>query len=1185
MEDLDLILQEYVATANDPEANGDWGLINSKFPELTGFDPIILQEYVKTANDPKANGDWDLINSKFPEFESKLSENDSLKQPKDGKDFSSELPQVTMKDVDVPERQAINRLKKMYGGLGFDFAQNEDRSIFGYGTDAIIIIAPPDKDGNRAEKEFEVDLDLFGFSTKGKRGFWGPTSEQTAKDINDFIKSNLPESNMIGAVNEETYSTAWNYANTNEVSFKDTKGNTKKIADLSSDELITHVRSTYTDIMSSAERLPGVDRIFEEINSSLESFAQQTVKDLQNKYDTSDPEQYKKAVEEYNTLVAAEQDKLFEGNQELKNVQEGVWKALESRFNTVIEDKMRKEAEDSHLPGWITSFDSDYIRQAYVTAGIKFPKAWAEKNILHDGIDLKNAREELEYLQGKDPNATWNQKDSPMEWAKGKKIQGSTMFKDAPDYTNADRIEQVKKDIFNLNKSITLNIASQEKYQQKLKDIRVPTIFGKDISDPDLTIDEWQGMLGDQTVQMITALFTGGGSTYVQEGGGAGFESIEIEAARKTFPNLGDEAALKAFYSLPNEDTFTDDNVKMKGRASIMQDILNNGEVDLYPAVGVGIVNAGLEFVSTVFVGSKAIKFMPKSLGRDLLAVRLKQFVAGGWKTVGKDLTKASFMEFATEISQEATSIGGVGVATGYYGSKDKNLKRLAEAGGQALLSTGPLVGAGKVTTTSFKEIRARIQAIKDPNATRNAINKWKAAYNEAYEDGEITLDKRDEIYTELEALEDFVNETKYKELDANAKVNVIRNLKNQRESQQGIGKLEEENKKLKEESPGEVGTVETIQNEVKINELKQDILNAAQENKQELHIKALDNEWGRFAEHVNSREDGDYANAKVNRFETQEEALAYFEKLGYNVKNPKTELEQDINKFIYGQKDPDTGKAGFPGAMQVGENVYGIRDNSIKEIKSGGVFTSNAFHHDVLHVIQEKMPFKQLKKAVEGIQEQLLASGDPALVQLGALAQVYFKARYGGKYKRTEKGYYLEQLANLSDVLKKMEVENINLESGATFSSIGKLLGGIFHQETKLGLNWKNFDAVNAFEYLKKYTKFMGQREGFKVPLPKGKVNVQEDKKVEVDEDGKGRFSEIYQETNKVFDEYRDVNLDMAADLAASMLGTVVGNRLFDLKDKGIIKGFDDPKDRRDIVDDFISDEKTLKNKQEQVI
>ena len=68
MEDLDLILQEYVATANNPEYNSDYDIINGKFPELKDIDSTILQEYVATANNEDYNGDYDVINSKFPEL-------------------------------------------------------------------------------------------------------------------------------------------------------------------------------------------------------------------------------------------------------------------------------------------------------------------------------------------------------------------------------------------------------------------------------------------------------------------------------------------------------------------------------------------------------------------------------------------------------------------------------------------------------------------------------------------------------------------------------------------------------------------------------------------------------------------------------------------------------------------------------------------------------------------------------------------------------------------------------------------------------------------------------------------------------------------------------------------------------------------------------------------------------------
>ena len=167
--------------------------------------------------------------------------------------------------------------------------------------------------------------------------------------------------------------------------------------------------------------------------------------------------------------------------------------------------------------------DSDMIRQGYITTMIKFPKAFNEVQILHRGkklANLQNSKKELEKL---DPNAPFV---SPFGEPTGVK-------------TNADAIKSLNTQIYNLNVKIAEDMMDTQDYQERLKAARVPTAFGKTISDPDLTIDEWQGMLGDQIVQMFSAVITGGGSTYIQEAGGAAIEIIEIEAAMKRFPDLG----------------------------------------------------------------------------------------------------------------------------------------------------------------------------------------------------------------------------------------------------------------------------------------------------------------------------------------------------------------------------------------------------------------------------------------------------------------------------------------------------------------------------------------------------------------------------------------------------------------------------------------------------------------------
>jgi hypothetical protein len=62
------LLKDYVATYLNPKYNGDWNLVNSKFPELSGVDKQLLKDYVATYTNPKYNGDWNLVNSKFPEL-------------------------------------------------------------------------------------------------------------------------------------------------------------------------------------------------------------------------------------------------------------------------------------------------------------------------------------------------------------------------------------------------------------------------------------------------------------------------------------------------------------------------------------------------------------------------------------------------------------------------------------------------------------------------------------------------------------------------------------------------------------------------------------------------------------------------------------------------------------------------------------------------------------------------------------------------------------------------------------------------------------------------------------------------------------------------------------------------------------------------------------------------------------
>jgi predicted kinase len=1011
--------------------------------------------------------------------------------------------EITKEDVEKGEGDALKSIIPKLKGLGFDF----DESI--PGLDAIKIIAPADENGNRAEKEFLINQGIFGFDL-------GFMNKNVAKDINEWVKENVSSNN----INVDVYGKVWNYANSKKISYKNKNKDFKGGEDwaigkpedkTTSEELGDHVKSMYHEIMSS-ENLPGVDKIIKEINDKLDIYSVNTVKTLQKKYNTNDPDQYKKAQQEFETIISKKHHELYNDSKELKNIENGVWKALESRFGGVLEDKMRAEAENAALPSWVTSFESPFIRSAYVTAAIKFPKAIKEVNILHQGIFLDKAKKELSELE-KDPEGTYYAPTGFNE--QGVEIK-------VPAGSNYDRIQFLKKDIADINKNIAFKIAEQDEYQKKLNVIRTPSIFGKDISDPDLTLDEWKGMLGDQTVQMISAVLSFGTSTYVQEAGAAGIEIIKLEAAKKAFPikdflpstfdqiegkNLGfstvsDEDAKRMHFEYALEQF---DKLPLEDRAALMLDILNKGEANLNPAMAVGAVNSGLDLVSNFFVISKGLKaFAPRGLGRDLLKGQFDKFLTNGYKELGKGILASSFVEFATETAQEGASITGVGAATGYWGNYEKNLKRFAEAGGQALLTTGPLVGAGKITTTVSKEITAKVQAIRDPNATRNAINKEKSMWNEKYEDGEITLDERDDIYTELEANEDIVNNTKFKNLDIDAKGIVIRNLKAHKRNETQITKLQEENKKIKDNNQGGLGNSSTLQNEIKIYNLQKDNQSLAQKNLNEVFKNDYIENGVRFAQWINEQTEGDLANKKVMTFDTVEQFKSWLDSSGFKeIDGVWTKNGKNIGYFdsdgVYVDPINNVINGTVNGANFASDNLAIMVNENVKANidKYSDWSSSNVVHHEVFHFITEGMNTSELQSIRQAVDKELKASTDPK-IKLAMLYHAEKMALYTGDQRTRE--YNDEYFAVLSDALNAIEVSDLSLETGITWNNIGKVLGGFFQQKTKSGFDFGKFDAQNTLEFIKKYNSFNGKSRITLPKMPRGRTNVQPEEKKDVE-------------------------------------------------------------------------------------
>ena len=149
MPELDeIVLQEYVATANNSEYKEDWEVINSKFPEFKDVDKQLLKEYVATANNSEYNMDWEVINSKFPEFDfkSEVTEEQTL-EPDGGVlayEPEKEKEEVVLEGEVVPEEDHISiedwnkeeedfikdlnpKLKKLYPLFEFEKSGMDDQ--------------------------------------------------------------------------------------------------------------------------------------------------------------------------------------------------------------------------------------------------------------------------------------------------------------------------------------------------------------------------------------------------------------------------------------------------------------------------------------------------------------------------------------------------------------------------------------------------------------------------------------------------------------------------------------------------------------------------------------------------------------------------------------------------------------------------------------------------------------------------------------------------------------------------------------------------------------------------------------------------------------------------------------------------------------------------------------------------
>jgi len=947
-------------------------------------------------------------------------------------DQTIDLPQVTKQDVRKTEEDAIKILKKKYGGLGFEFEES------GWYGDYITIKAPDtyDNQGNLIEGESKrFDFDVFWSSSK-----------KEANEINEFIAKHANNANVSEGINTNQYANAWG--------FIDSKAQQVDINDMSSKELVDFSNS----ILKELDKSKDITGISERIQANMGDFQRKIISDLRKKYDVNTIDGSNSALEEYNKLLNEEFYKRILADEEYQKLKKSNTMAVRSYFGQDIEKIIRDEGELEVMPNWVNKNPvmNNLVKGVWGTANIKLPKSYYEFSGLNQAKKLENIYSEIQKYEAMDPN---------------EKVRYSDYSSDPnlnianKEYTAGELVELLKRNKGVYEEGIAHNIIKSNEYQEKLSKIKLPKIFEDD--GVGLSGEEFWRIIGDQSVQMIGAALSLGGTTLMQEGGGAYAEITTAKAAMKMFPGLDKNQAIQAFKELDME----------KQTAAIL-DLIEKGEGDLNTAFNIGVKNAGLDLIGNFVVIGKAAKFLPKSLGRDFLGERYKDFLKGGWRTVGKDVTIGSFAEVATEIAQEGINIFGVGKSTG-ENIKDmwttENGTRLLEAGAQALIATGPIIVGGQAVSTVTKEIATQISAIKNPDHQRNYINLKKKEIDKQFKNGRWTREERDNLFTKLEGYEQSFN---FENLDGDGRKDVVNKLTEKAKNDIKINKLEEKIKKQnKEFADAGLDQTTNVIDEIEIKDLKRSNKSINDGIIKEVLASNYRSSGKTLAQWVNEQKEGLFKDKQVITFDNLEQATEYVVK-----NNIKFNSKKQKQKFLNGEVN----------GVNLGDTALIVDKVVNKNIKNNKWNSSNTIHHEVLHFILDTIDTKKLQGMIKSTMSKLKNSTDPTMSKVYELTMEQFSQYYFDK-NVSDDVLAEEFFTALSDAMQFMKLADLNVENGSVLNDIGKTLQNIFSKNTNASIDFSGLNAENMIEFIKKYNDFNGKGQKYDPIKIKGATDVKE--------------------------------------------------------------------------------------------
>ena len=689
-----------------------------------------------------------------------------------------------------------------------------------------------------------------------------------------------------------------------------------------------------------------------------------------------------------------------------------------------------------------------FFRGLWNRVSLTLPKALvADAPMQIAGNELQYLAEEEAKLEERfkaDGTYSWNQKTS-FDPSRGGKIN-RTSTKGTLKEAKAYYAEKRK----GLEKKFVENLVQSSEYQAELDKWESVKIYDED-GNMDLSWSDVKQVTGEQLPQMLAAMFSFGGSTLVQESGGVANDLLNKKSAKEY------GFSLEGFMKLPLEE-----QNKLKTK------LVSEGKAeDLFDqALKVGVQNAGMDLFSNFIVIGKATKFLPKGFARNLLKGKIMKPLKTGGAYVGTQAA-AQVPEVITENLQEINSAWAGRNDDGKFFGDEYTWNDFKETTAQTIIGTGGTQVSIGGSNFARKEVVANYLAMGDPNAVRSITREAKTKVKN---DQSLSEDQKLDLLDELDAAEDTMNNSKYKNLEGEGKRNVYLNLVDSQKAQKEITKLENQDGEL------------NLSDQAKLENAKSKLESFNNNINKEVILNNYRAKGKGLATWVNSQKDGYFADKNVHIKQNKKELTEFLERT-----DPKALSQENVQKLLN-----NDGVSG----VKFGNNVYILDDNIKANTYKSSLTSTNVAHHEVLHLIMDGVPQDKKSDIKNSILESFKNSEDSEI----KLVYEALNERMKPYENKSDNVKTEEFFAGLSDVFRLFDLQNV--EQASVLDAVGSLFSKSF-SETIPNIGFE-LNAENTVEFIKKFNDFQGKKtikekivgvsKAVSQNLPKGNVDIKED-------------------------------------------------------------------------------------------